>query len=150
MLWWGGFNNYLWPGAIVYQASDYNFEGYLSKYRQCMHGVMIIPTHLHCRMCKYCTHYSFCSQSPSEERKNLGHSYALSLFESSFMDWEFLIFYSSTTIFFLFQRLVWTTRDSSKPQVKWGTESGEYHWTKQVSDGNYLDKDVLSYTKNVY
>jgi len=30
--------------------------------------------------------------------------------------------------------LMWTTRDSSTPQIKWGAESGSYQWTKQVSD----------------
>ena len=41
---------------------------------------------------------------------------------------------------FYFYRLVWTTRDSTKPQVKWGTKSGEYQWTQQVSGGNYVHK----------
>ena len=44
-------------------------------------------------------------------------------------------------------RLVWTTRDSSKPQVKWGTESGEYKWTQQVSGGNYVHKYILMYIR---
>ena len=37
------------------------------------------------------------------------------------------------SLYHLFCSLMWVTRDSKKPQVQWGTESGRYRWIKSVS-----------------
>ena len=49
---------------------------------------------------------------------------------------------------YILYRLVWTARDLTKPQVKWGTESGVYHWTQQVSvGGNDVHNYILMYIR---
>lgn len=38
--------------------------------------------------------------------------------------------------------LMWTTRDSNKPQVKWGTTSGGYTWVKNATSTTYKASDM--------
>jgi len=37
---------------------------------------------------------------------------------------------------------MWTTRDSNTPQIKWGTESGNYQWTKEATSTTYRAEDM--------